>query len=117
MRERELEYTESRHLDVQLTDEEIKQFGEDLAHRLMDISALELERTRLNIKIKPIKEEVEQLVQKIDSKIEVRPVDCDWHFDWKKGTKELFRSDTGEAIKGTKADIAEWEKQLNLEQS
>jgi hypothetical protein len=112
---KEIEYTENRHLDCKLTDEEVKQYGEDLAHRLMDISALELEKARLNVKIKPIKDEVEKLVVKIDTKQEVKEVVCDWHFDWERGEKRLIRTDTFEEVPHTTFDISEDEKQQKLE--
>lgn len=93
----------------------MKQYGEDLAHRLMDIGSLELDRARINAKIKPIQQEVEQLVTKIDTKEEVREVDCDWHYNWTAGKKELFRTDTFEAVPNTKFDITDEEKQIKLE--
>jgi len=112
---KEINYTEMRHLDCVLTDEEVKQYGEDLAHRLMDITALELEKARVNNKIKPIKSEVEELVAKIDTKKEVREVACDWHYDWDKGKKRLIRTDTYATLPNTTFDISEDEKQMNLE--
>ena len=115
MAKREIDYTEMRHLDCELTDEEVKQYGEDLAHRLMDISALEVDKARLNAKIKPIKDDVEKLVVKIDTKKEVREVACDWHFDWDRGKKTLFRTDTFKSLPNTTFDISDAEKQIKLD--
>ena len=115
MAKKELDTTDMRHLDCELTDAEIKQYGEDLAHRLMDITVLELEKKRIGNKIKPIEEDVEKLIVKIDTKKEVREVACDWHYDWDKGKKRLIRTDTYEEVPNTKYDISEDEKQLQLE--
>lgn len=117
MKKKELDYTEKRHLDCDLTDAEVKQYGEDLAHRLMDIAVLEGQKAVLSAKIKPIQKDVESLVVKIDTKREVREVDCDWAYDWKCGKKSCFRVDTGEIIPNTTFDISEDEKQLQLEQN
>ena len=110
-----INYTEDRHLECALTDEEVQQYGEDLAHRLLDIGALELEKARVNSKIKPIKEEVEELVTKIDTKKEVRSVICDWHYDWDAGKKRLIRTDTYDTLPNMTLNITENEKQQQLE--
>lgn len=112
---KKIEYTENRHLECDLTDAEVKQYGEDLAHRLMDITSLELEKARINVKIKPIKEDVEGLVTKIDTKKEVREVACDWHYDWDAGNKRLIRTDTYDTLPNTTFDITDDEKQQQLE--
>jgi hypothetical protein len=112
---KKIEYTENRHLDCDLTDEEVQQYGEDLAHRLLDIGALELEKARVNAKIKPIKEEVETLVTKIDTKKETREVACDWHYDWDGGKKRLIRTDTYDTLPNTTFDISDDEKQQQFE--
>jgi len=112
---KELKTTETRHLDCNLTDEELKQYGEDLAHRFMDVQALQVERARINAKIKPIEQEIETIVVKIDTKKEVREVECDWFYDWHKGKKWLVRTDTYETVPHTTLDITEEEKQQRLE--
>jgi hypothetical protein len=115
MSKKQLEMSEERHLDCFLTDDEVKQYGEDLAHRLMDIGALEAEKSRLTAKIKPIQKDVEILVQLIDTGKEVRSVPCDWDYDWNRGKKSLYRSDTAEIVPNTTFDISEDEKQIKLE--
>ena len=111
---KKLEYTEKRHLECVLTAAEVKAYGEDLAHRLMDIGKLEADKSVLTAKIKPIQKDVEALVVKIDTGKEVREVDCDWHYDWDNGKKKLFRSDTYDEVPHTTYDITEEEKQLEL---
>lgn len=108
--------TEERHLTCELSDAEVKQYGEDLAHRLMDITALELEKSRITAKIKPIKEDVEELVGKIDTQEEVRQVVCDWFYDWDNDKKWLVRTDTFSTVPNTTSGITEDEKQQQFEE-
>ena len=109
------ENSEMHRLECELTEKELQQYGEDLAHRLIDISELIKERARINGKIKPIEQEVEQLCTKIDTKKEVREIVCDWHFDWDKGKKWLIRTDTYEVVPDNTYDITDFEKQQRLE--
>lgn len=113
MSKQELEYNESRKLICELTDAEVKERGEELAQELKGITELEVERARVNAKIKPKQQRVEQLVAAIDTKREEREVECDWCFEWSKGVKVLVRSDTFEEVQTTQ--ISEEERQIKLE--
>lgn len=63
--------------------------------------------------IKPREQAVERLVTVIDTKEETREVECDWRFDWPKGVKVLYRTDTMEEIE--RKEISEDERQIQLE--
>lgn len=109
-----IEHRETRSLECLLTEDEVREKGEELAAKLKRIAELTVEKSRITAQIKPINEEVEELVEQIDTKKETRDVECVWIYGWELGEKYLVRDDTGEAIKGSKCSITEEERQMNL---
>jgi hypothetical protein len=102
----------TRKLYCELTTDELVTRGNELAQELTGIVKLELGRARLNAKIKPKKERVEELAVIIDAKKEERDVKCTWHYDYERGQKTLRRDDTYEALDDD--IIQEYERQQHL---
>lgn len=102
----------TKKLYCELTTEELVLRGNELAQELTGIVKLELGRARLNAKIKPKKERVEELAVIIDAKKEERDVKCTWHFDYDYGRKVLRRDDTYEQL--DEDIIQEYERQQHL---
>lgn len=113
MSKQELETNETRNLVCQLTEHELIERGQELDQVLKDIAGLIQERAAVNAKIKPKEQRVEKLVTIIDTKEEVREVECDWSFNWNSGVKTLYRSDTQEKLESK--PITDAERQIQLE--
>jgi hypothetical protein len=107
---------EKLRLLCELNDNEVMERGIQLADALKQIGVLEVEKARVSAKIKPIKDEVERLVPIIDTRKEMREVDCDWHYNWDTNKRTLFRSDTYEKVEGWERDISEQEKQRHFDE-
>jgi hypothetical protein len=102
----------TRKLYCELTTDELVARGNELAQELTGIVKLELGRARLNAKIKPKKERVEELAVIIDAKKEERDVKCNWYYDYERGQKTLHREDTFELLEDD--IIREHERQQHL---
>ena len=109
----EIETNETRILNCKLTEHELMERGEELAAELKGVAELIRERAAINAQIKPREQAVERLVTVFDTKEEAREVECDWRFDWPKGVKVLYRTDTFEEIE--RKEITEAERQIQLE--
>jgi hypothetical protein len=107
-----MERTENKMLMHFLTDDELIQKGEELVKLYKEISVLDAEKKRLSHKIKGLDEQIEDLIKIIDAKEEERNVLCRWVYNWKKGTKHLIRTDTGEELQYDL--IEDWERQQKL---
>lgn len=79
---------------------------------LTGITKLEFARSRVNAKIKPKKERVDELAVIIEQKKEEREVKCKWFHDWQGGKKTPRRMDTFEELETD--IIREWERQQHF---
>jgi hypothetical protein len=107
-----MDHTCTRKLFCELTADELLVRGNELVTELTGITKLEFARSRVNAKIKPKKERVDELAVIIEQKKEERDVKCEWFFDWDGGKKTLHRLDTyGELETDI---IREWERQQHF---
>lgn len=106
---------ETCRLLCELTDTEVMEKGIELKDCLKRITELEVEKARINNQIKPIKGLIEELVPVIDTRKEIRDVECDWHFNFDTGVKTLFRTDTYEKVKDQPISDYERQQQLKME--
>lgn len=106
----ERDTSEQRKLVVTLSENALLEHGKEQSAKLLRIVELELDRTKINNEIKPLKERVAELARAIDTGEEVQDVMVDWDFDWDKGLKSCFRSDTGAQV-GEPVRIEDWERQ------
>lgn len=109
----ELVTTETQRLLCELTDLELMEKGIMLKDCLKQLTELEVQKARLSAAMKPIKSQIEDLVPIIDTRKEMREVECDWRFEWSKGIKVLVRTDTYEEV--TRKPVTDEEKQIQLE--
>ncbi len=92
----------NRYLDCEVTDDEIFEYGKEQSKLIMEVKGFEAERKLVNDQIKPRKLRVDELASIIDTGIENREIECVWEYDWKKGIKNLRRSDTDEIVGDTR---------------
>lgn len=109
----ELTTNETQRLLCELTDLELMEKGIMLKDCLKQLTELEVQKARLTAAMKPIKSQIEDLVPIIDTRKEMREVECDWRFEWAKGIKVLVRTDTYEEV--TRRPVTDEEKQIQLE--
>lgn len=92
-----------RNLQCKFTEVEITQFGRDLAHQTIELTALESDKKRVvsdfAAKISSKESDISVLTNKIQSGYEYRMVPVIEHFDQPKpGRKQIVREDTGEVV-------------------
>lgn len=87
---------------VRLTPEEITEHGDALAKANLDLSQMEKDLANVKkqyaSKIAGFEASIASHSMFITTKEEWRDVECQWQFDFKNGTKNLIRLDTGEII-------------------
>ena len=103
---------DKRRLPVNLTADEVKAYGEELATTIIAKGKLEAERAVLNKKIKPLVERLDELAPIVDSGIEERDIECRWYYQWETGERYLVRHDTREVVEVD--TIQEWERQQRM---
>lgn len=90
-------------LPCKLTEAELKDYSRKLAKTLADRDEVEANLKEFSSKMKSRIEEHENtiamLADKLNTEKEWRTVDCVVESDFEKGTKNTFRSDTGEQVK------------------
>lgn len=105
---------EHRKLEVELTESDIVERGKEQAKLTVEVLALELERAKVNARIKPKKERVEELAITVDRGTEMRNIECEWKYDWRRGVRSLYRTDNFECVEADDI-IPEHEKQMHFE--
>ena len=94
--------SETRTLSVVLTEEELQRAMVDLSTTCRDEDNVEDEKKSVvkqyASRLEGIAAVRKLLVQKIQSRSEPRPVECEWRPDYKRGNKALLRLDTFEAV-------------------
>lgn len=104
-----------QQLPVQLTEEELKQRGKDLAKTHQDISEVERHKKEINddfkAKLSALDATTGTLSRAISNGYEYREVECEWAYFWEKGEKHMIRLDTGETVEIRK--IEQWERQAS----
>jgi hypothetical protein len=113
MSQQELETNETRRLLCELTDLEVMEKGIMLKDCLKQLTEFEVEKARITAHMKPVKSQIEDLVPIIDTRKEMREVECDWRYDWPKSVKILYRTDTFEEV--DRKPITDAERQIQLE--
>lgn len=87
---------------VKLTPEEIVEHGDALAKANIDIEQVEKELGKVKkqyaSKTAGLEASISSHSMFITTKEEWRDVECQWQFNFKNGTKDLVRLDTGEII-------------------
>lgn len=105
-----------RHLDVDLTPDEVRHKGEQLAARLRDLEQLELALKDYKDKHKTRVGELESvtrlLASEVRSRKETRPVECHEVKDYERGVVDLVRVDTGEVVETRGMDPGERQTRL-----
>lgn len=113
MSKQELETNETRRLLCELNDHEVMEKGILLKDCLKQLTEFEIQKARISAAMKPVKSQIEDLVPIIDTRKEVREVECDWRYDWPKSIKILYRTDTMEEVE--RKPITDAERQIQLE--
>lgn len=112
-----MKITEVRTLSCKLTAEELDKAKTDLSLTCREEEDVTEEKKANGNAFKTRLEEIalkrRSLVGKIESRTEHRPVECEWMFDYKKATKTLVRTDTGEAVQTV--TLTERERQTELD--
>lgn len=108
------ESTETRQLQVNLTDEEIVEESRSLVRHLREVQSLESQKKASNDRFKAQIEEQEKLIEDLKTIVNSgktrRDVSCSWQFEMNghaaggdriphSGMKTLIRDDTNETIK------------------
>jgi len=92
--------TETRELLVELTQDEIRERGEELAERVILAARLRQDKSeemrRRNDDIKTCDAEVARLSYVVESGTDYRQVECEWRHVG--GTAQLVRLDTGAVV-------------------
>lgn len=90
-------------LSCALTEEQVAGYSQDMAglHQTkLEVEDQKKEMTKdFGARIQKFESDIHVLSRKITTKKEARDVNCFWEFDYSKGEKTLFRTDTGEAVK------------------
>ena len=93
---------EVRELPCQLNNEELADLSNTLAAKTMELAELEDRKKSVasdfKAKIDQMAATNNVIARKVNSKTDLRQVECVWQFDWENGKKTLFRTDTGEQI-------------------
>ena len=93
---------EFRSLPVPLTDDELKLRADQLATKVKDKAAIEIEKKCANdgfkTRLQDVEGDIQELSTTVKAKQEYRPVECSWVENLKGYTMELRRSDTGTVV-------------------
>ena len=93
---------EIKHLQCVLTDEELKKYAQNLARVAQEKSEIESRKKQamsdFNAQIASKEADINTFAAKVNNGWEFRNVDCEWIYNWDKGTKTLHRSDTHEIL-------------------
>jgi hypothetical protein len=91
------------HLSCALTEEQVAGYSQDMAglHQTkLEVEDQKKEMTKdFGARIQKFESDIHVLSRKITTGREARDVNCFWEFDYSKGEKTLFRTDTGEGVK------------------
>ena len=91
-----------RKLKCTLTEDEIKEIGRQQAAAVKMKRSLEYEFDTIKRDWKAKIGDQENMIHKcaelINDGFELRPVECEWSYNWEENRKDLTRKDTGEII-------------------
>lgn len=105
---------EQRTLECQLTDAEFKDRSDKMAAEELKIERLKEERKGVNGKIAAAADERGRLAHIIDTRIETRPVECEWRKDFKQNVKRLIRLDKNTEVDTRPMDADDLQTDLGL---
>ncbi len=112
-----MDTTETKHLPVKLKQDEVMDYGRDLAKASQDLRETQERKKDVTSDFKAqeakCEAEISQLSRKISTGEEYRDIECTWAYDWEGGTKTLSRDDTGEVVQ--RVAISEYERQQRLD--
>ena len=103
-------------LSVVLTEHEVMSYGQEQSRLILDKGQLDVQKSTITKKIKPMVERIEELAPIIDEGTEERPVLCKWVFQWEKKRKVVVRQDTGEIVGVEKIRPEETQQHLDLQE-
>ena len=93
---------ERRELPCTLNNEQLADLSSTLAAKTMEIAELEERKKSVaadyKAKIDQMAGANNVIAWKVNSKMELREVECEWMFDWENSKKTLYRTDTGEKV-------------------
>ncbi len=102
---------------VKLTPEEITEHGDALAKSNIDLAQTELDvanvKKQYASKIAGFEASIQSHSMFITTKEEWRDVECQWLFNFSRGTKDLVRLDTGQIIE-SKIKVTDHDRQRML---
>lgn len=108
---------EVRELSCVMTAEELAEASTLLAVKTMELGELEERKKSVAAEFKGKMDVMSAgntvLARKINSRSELRQVECRWEYDWESGKKTLYRTDTGEQV--SQDFIKEHEMQTHFE--
>lgn len=108
------------YLKYEFSQDEIRQFGIDLARLSSEHSELEDEKKSVTSQFKAQMDakhaEIQAVSNKINSGSERRSVDCEWRYNQpNSGMKQLWRLDTQEILTTTSMTAEEMQLELDLQ--
>lgn len=95
--------TETAHLPVKLTSEELAAYSRELANSVADVAELEKKKSDVakdfasQISAKDAR--IQVLSRRIQTSEEYRDVECQWILNFTEDKKQLMRKDIGEIVK------------------
>lgn len=103
---------EQRELACALTNDQVRERGEQQAAAELEIERLKSQRKGLTGAINDLAEKRNALAHVVDTRVEQRVVDCVWVADYASGLSSLVRQDNGEVVE--QRPIASSERQVTL---
>ena len=100
---RELLKTYTRDLRCELTPDEVRERGEELAQLHAELRDLEAEKKKamaaFKLRLDDIKRQAAEKAHDVRTHTEERPVECELWADYLREVRSLVRTDTGEEIR------------------
>ena len=105
-----------KSLKTILTEKEVLVYSKQLAKANQDVGQIEAQLKEVKDDFKAraskVEAEIDILSRKVSTGEEYKEVQCFEQFNWKDGTKEIIREDSGEVV--ASYDITEYEKQEHM---
>jgi len=101
-------------LECKLTKEEKIDYGHELGSIMTEIEDLDRQKKELSDQQKPLKQKLKRLGKALDTGVEERDVECEWIYNWEKGTKQAKRLDNKQ-FAGGMVPIEAHERQEELD--
>jgi len=110
----------TQHLKVPLTDEQKKQYSEEIAQAVEEIgegqNELKFVSTEIKARIQTSEAKLKELANKIRAGYEMKPVECLQTMDFSNGTVKIVRLDTDEVVLERAMTVEERQPELPIEE-